>query len=66
MTESWHIAKATLATMKPTIQRRLRQGDAIRIIAPSRSLAIIGDRDRDVLVPRFEQLGLRFDLRRPR
>lgn len=37
---------------------RLRAGDTVRVVAPSRSHGLIGDETRTVAVGRFEQLGL--------
>jgi len=43
--------------MPLTHPRPLRPGDQVRVVAPSRSLAIIGERER--ATPRLEELGLR-------
>ena len=42
----------------PIIPRRLRSGDQVRVVAPSRSLALIGGDVREVAAERFERLGL--------
>lgn len=39
--------------------QKLRKGDEIRVIAPSRSLAIIGEETRNIANQRFEELGLK-------
>lgn len=39
--------------------RKLRSGDTIRIIAPSRSLSIISEQTRQISDKRFEELGLK-------
>ena len=44
--------------MKKVFPKKLRPGDEIRVIAPSRSLAIISQQVRDVANKRFSDLGL--------
>lgn len=43
---------------RPVRPRRLRRGDEVRVIAPARSLALIGPETRHVAAQRFERLGL--------
>jgi muramoyltetrapeptide carboxypeptidase len=38
---------------------KLKSGDEIRVIAPARSLALIGDENREIANKRFEDLGLK-------
>jgi muramoyltetrapeptide carboxypeptidase len=45
--------------MKYTFPDKLKRGDEIRIISPSRSLSIIGDETRSVANERFAELGLK-------
>jgi muramoyltetrapeptide carboxypeptidase len=45
--------------MAPTVPEKLKSGDTVRIIAPSRSLSIIGERVRQTAEQRFAELGLR-------
>lgn len=45
--------------MKRIIADKLKIGDEIRVIAPSRSLAIIGDETRKIAKKRFDELGLK-------
>jgi muramoyltetrapeptide carboxypeptidase len=45
--------------MQHTIPPKLRRGDEVRVIAPSRSLAIISEPMRQVANNRFDQLGLK-------
>ncbi|HRD69008.1 MAG TPA: LD-carboxypeptidase [Legionella sp.] len=45
--------------MLPIIPNKLKQGDEIRVIAPSRSLAIITEQTRKIANQRFEDLGLK-------
>lgn len=40
------------------IPEKLKEGDKIRIISPSRSLAIVDDFQKEMAVKRFEELGL--------
>lgn len=44
--------------MAPTVPSKLRSGDTVRIIAPSRSLSIIGEEVRRIAEQRFAELGL--------
>jgi len=41
------------------IPPKLKQGDEIRIIAPSRSMAIISQEVRDIAIKRLEKLGFK-------
>lgn len=45
--------------MHSTIPDKLKKGDEIRVIAPSRSLAIISEHTRELANQRFEDLGLK-------
>jgi muramoyltetrapeptide carboxypeptidase len=45
--------------MQSTIPDKLKKGDEIRVIAPSRSLAIISEHTRKIANQRFEDLGLK-------
>lgn len=45
--------------MQPIYPKKLKPGDEIRVIAPSRSLAIIGEETRQIANKRFEELGLK-------
>jgi muramoyltetrapeptide carboxypeptidase len=45
--------------MHVTYPQQLRRGDEIRVIAPSRSLAIINEETRKIANRRFEELGLK-------
>lgn len=44
--------------MNYTIPQKLKPGDEVRIIAPSRSMAIINDETREIAAQRFRELGL--------
>lgn len=44
--------------MKRLIPPKLHSGDTVRVIAPSRSLSIIGNESREVAKNRFDELGL--------
>lgn len=44
--------------MKKLIPSKLHSGDIVRIIAPSRSLSIIGKKSREIAKARFDELGL--------
>src|SRR3989338_9794002 len=50
--------------MKTKIPQKLRRGDAIRVLAPSRSLAIISSENRHIANKRFEDLGLKLSFGR--
>jgi muramoyltetrapeptide carboxypeptidase len=41
------------------ISQKLKTGDEIRVIAPSRSLAIISSDTRNIAIKRFEEMGLK-------
>jgi muramoyltetrapeptide carboxypeptidase LdcA involved in peptidoglycan recycling len=44
----------------PLVPRKLRRGDAIRVVAPSRSRAIVAEHDHsDIIDARFAAMGLR-------
>lgn len=45
--------------MNDVVAKRLQKGDEVRVIAPSRSLAIIGEETRKIASERFEELGLK-------
>lgn len=45
--------------MQSVIPNKLKKGDEIRVIAPSRSLAIISEHTRKIANQRFEDLGLK-------
>jgi muramoyltetrapeptide carboxypeptidase len=45
--------------MQPIYPAKLKIGDEIRVIAPARSLALIGDENREIANKRFEELGLK-------
>ena len=45
--------------MQPIYPKKLRPGDEVRVIAPSRSLAIISEETRQIANKRFEELGLK-------
>lgn len=45
--------------MQPIYPQKLKSGDEIRVIAPSRSLAIISEETRQIANKRFEELGLK-------
>ena len=45
--------------MKTIIPPKLKKGDSVRIIAPSRSLSIIGQEIRQLANKRFEEMGLK-------
>lgn len=44
--------------MKKLIPPKLHSGDTVRVIAPSRSLSIIGKENREIAKNRFEEYGL--------
>src|SRR5680860_1772809 len=44
--------------MKKIFPQKLKKGDKVRVIAPSRSMAIISQETRDIAKNRFEELGL--------
>ena len=44
--------------MKKIIPSKLKRGDLIRVIAPSRSLNLIGEETRQIANKRFEEMGL--------
>ncbi len=44
--------------MKRIISPKLHSGDTVRVIAPSRSLSIIGKESREIAKSRFDELGL--------
>lgn len=44
--------------MKTIIPEKLKKGDQVRVIAPSRSMAIIGQEARNIAKKRFDDLGL--------
>ncbi|MDP2637697.1 MAG: LD-carboxypeptidase, partial [Candidatus Levybacteria bacterium] len=44
--------------MKKLIPSKLHSGDTVRVIAPSRSLSIIGKESREIAKNRFNELGL--------
>lgn len=56
---AYTLTRPKIASMASRIPRKLRRGDTIRIISPSRSLAIIGERERGILEQRFADMGLR-------
>ncbi len=45
--------------MKKIFPAKLKKGDEVRIVAPSRSLAIINKETREIAQDRFEKLGLK-------
>ncbi|MFZ6035320.1 MAG: S66 family peptidase [Patescibacteria group bacterium] len=45
--------------MNKTYPEKLKKGDGVRIIAPARSLAIIGAESREIADSRFAELGLK-------
>src|SRR3990172_7157450 len=45
--------------MDKIFPEKLKKGDEIRIIAPARTLAIIGKESREIAAKRFEDLGLK-------
>jgi muramoyltetrapeptide carboxypeptidase len=44
--------------MRRMIPKKLSSGDVVRVIAPSRSLSIIGKENREIARKRFDELGL--------
>ena len=44
--------------MKKIFPTKLKRGDKVRVIAPSRSMAIISKESRDIATKRFKELGL--------
>jgi muramoyltetrapeptide carboxypeptidase len=44
--------------MKKIIPQKLKRGDKVRIISPSRSMAIISKENRDIAKKKFDELGL--------
>ncbi len=51
--------ESKIIIMKKIYPEKLKAGDEVRIIAPSRSLAIISKRSREIANKRFENLGLK-------
>ena len=45
--------------MQKVFPPKLRRGDEVRIVAPSRSLAVVGDKARKTASDRFAKLGLK-------
>ena len=41
------------------IPKKLKKGDEVRVIAPSRSMAIIGEECKEIATKRLEELGLK-------
>jgi len=50
--------------MKKIFPAKLKKGDEVRVVAPSRSLAIISQETRKIAQSRFEQLGLKLTFSR--
>ena len=45
--------------MKKIIPQKLKKGDRVRVVAPSESMAIISEENRNVAKKRFKELGLK-------
>lgn len=45
--------------MKSIVPNKLRRGDHIRVISPSRSLSLIHQETRDIAVSTLENMGLK-------